>query len=225
MIISTAAYALIGTLGVSLIGAVVSLYNNRINRLKIQELEIEVKDLSYTYKISLDSYREVDHSIKNLCDITPIDNFLMLKAFNGDFELRHVSAVDDLYKENGGLLISKGNTVKYKNLDTDAHYRLLLNNTEKFGYVKLFTKDLPDTTLLKNIYINEGVVESYIFFVGRIEIDKQNHVIHFYSLATRLRQLNNREENILFTSADSITHSIKEGMIAGGSKFRERKYI
>lgn len=105
-----------------------------------------------------------------LRDETNTQLILVMKSHNGDGVPRpgykiKVTALYESYEQPFRNMVDD-----YKDIEVDGDYLLMLENVKMYGYTAMFTNDMKDS-LLRRIYEKEGVVWSYVFFIGR---DRQN---------------------------------------------------
>lgn len=149
---------------------------------RTDKLEEQLRDKTQGIFFTVNTFQEIEHDVYEVFNRTPATRFLILTAVNGHKPYRHVSAI---YEQVHGdkALVSVGATGRYVDLEVDDHYQNMLKNIEQIKYQVFFTNTMPDS-ILKDIYINEQVVSSYVFLLGRYKIDENNDRILYCSIAT-----------------------------------------
>lgn len=84
---------------------------------------------------------------------TCIDRWLFLVAENGYLEPRYTTAIVQLRDGNAVTL--------YIDVEVDKAYNLMLKEAANAGHIHMSTSDMGPCEL-RDIYVNEGVVESYL---------------------------------------------------------------
>lgn len=97
---------------------------------------------------------------------TNIQRILILKSHNGSGVPRpgyniKVTALYESYEAPFKNVVED-----YKNLTVDGKYILMLEDVKLYGYTAFFTANMEEC-LLKRIYEQEGVLWSYVFYIGR----------------------------------------------------------
>ena len=135
---------------------------------------------SFDKIMSFESINSIKSAVKELFVETSATRFLILIAVNGKADFNMVSVIFEQMKDGYGNVNA---IARYHNIDIDYEYRKMLKLAEREGCISYKTTDMKDS-LLKDIYIMEGVKTSKIMHVTRQHVDKDNDLLVFASVAT-----------------------------------------
>jgi hypothetical protein len=117
-------------------------------------------------------------AIRDLQAETTVDRFLLLVAFNGKRDPRWVSDILQV-READQIPVS------YRHLEIDESYRDMLREAERTGGYYMHVEDMPES-ILRDIYITEGVTSSAVFHIETRTDDKSGAAAYtICSFATR----------------------------------------
>jgi len=120
---------------------------------------------------------ELQEELKTLCEETPIDRFLLLRAFNGVDNPEWTNAV---YQFRHG----DQHPFSYIHVSLDDDYASRLKQVCKSGFIHLTTKDM-ESGLMKDIYCNEGVTDALWFHIASYDmVDSGCRMIAYCSFST-----------------------------------------
>lgn len=132
-------------------------------------------------------HREID----DIMSSTRTDRFLILRAENGMTDPKYATAVYVQHRNHP--------VPTYFRLKVDDEYRKMLRDAESQGLVRLKVDAMPDS-LLKNIYMGEGVKYSNCYFIARRDAEDGKSVLTYCTLATH--------EDQPFTNAEEMKQLI-----------------
>jgi hypothetical protein len=148
------------------------LHHNAAELIAVEFLQMKV--MSDLNKVVEETFQE-----------TNADRFLVLMAANGIEKYKVVSALYESSKSDKELRVVDA-VRRYQNILIDDQYREMLYMAEQYGLVWLKTNEMEDC-LLKELYVSEGVTESFIFFLFRKSMSEKNDVMLYTSLATHCK--------------------------------------
>lgn len=151
----------------------------------------------------------VHNAVERLFKETRADRFLILTAMNGKKDMRSVSAIYEQHDRND---IGMSAVSRYHKLEVDQEYHQMLKSAEQIGPVVLDVAGSMQDSLLKNIYISEGVKHSVITFLYRVSLDENNDIMVYSSIATHSEEHFTMEEllTISLEYQSSIRPMLKE---------------
>jgi hypothetical protein len=116
-----------------------------------------------------------------------VDRLLLLRSYGVSyFEVIKIWYADERTEDKEFLILKAGHPPinlrdEYDGIETDLHYRQLLDDLDEKG-IWLKTENMAES-MLQNFYEAEGVTESYIFLLCKLETDEGKQI--FYgSIAT-----------------------------------------
>lgn len=118
------------------------------------ESEIGLQRIAFDFTRYMHEWSILEAEVEWVLENTNIDRWLMLVAFNGIYDPRWVS--DVVQKRSQGQM-----PTSFRHLDVDEHYGDMLRDIQRYGHTRIVVDDMPNG-MLKNIYINEGVIDSFI---------------------------------------------------------------
>jgi len=192
--------AIIGVLGI-----IIQHFLNKANNKKLvkqnSDLEKDNLDLknevrAYTLLYDQEFITIINKSIDNIFSQTKADRFLLLFAVNGKSNFSHVTAC---LERRQNLLDSKTSTL-YQRLVVDEAYKMMLNYIEYSHDNKMnFATNKMANVLLKRIYSlkTENVKHSNVYFIKRINIDNDNDLLLFCSVATDIEDAYTTDEHLI----------------------------
>ena len=173
---------------------------------KIAELESQLTEANVRTEV-VDRLLDITllSEIKTAVDVvfqeTSADRYLILIALNGVTDFNMISVIFEQHK--GVDKISA--IARYRNLKIDDEYKSMLKKAERNGDIELEVSQMPDESILKQIYMIEGVQHSKVTFLLRKGIDSGNDVIVFSSLATHSEEpFSSRDKTIASTQNDAV---------------------
>jgi prefoldin subunit 5 len=179
-------------------GALIKFYlDNKSLKQNNNNLKEVIKDMSLSIQLDLQTFNDIKEIVETILQKTKADRFVILSATNGKFDLRFATAIYEHHKNSDKVILSIGATGKYVKFEFDSAYKKMLKDTEQFGVTKHETKLMIDCDL-KNIYENEAVNFSNVYFVKRAKIDENNDRVFYCSVATHSDSAYTRNENSVF---------------------------
>jgi hypothetical protein len=169
----------------------------RSARLKMEKEKHPLQKANFM--ITLKSFTEISEHVIEAFSRTKADRFLILTAHNGKDHLRFASVIYEQYDDSkNNARLSFGAVSKYVNFEFDEHYRKMLKEVEVNGLVELDVSKMPESDL-KNVYKNEQVRHSKVYFINRIKNydSRDNDLLIYSTFATH----NDNE----FTAGEKIT--------------------
>lgn len=131
--------------------------------LRIKRLERE------EYAGGLKLYAEYDRAIEGLRKLSYVDRAIVFNGQNGGGK----PTPGQKYTVQAQLGFSKTHDDipdSYKFIyHVDSYYCVMLQRMLEHGHVANSTKDMPDGALLKNLYLEEGVVHTVIYYLALID--------------------------------------------------------
>lgn len=177
---------------ISVIGAVIVAC---ISRQKVKDRDIEIKrvqnEMSFQKKsIGLTDYirgwKEIEHDIKEVASITPIDRFLIFGAWNGELSPSWTTA-------HWQFRLGEQEYISYVHTELDDDYIIRMRQMISKGHVIMATKDLPES-LIKDIYETEKVIHSVWFHISSEKLPNSKSVsITYCSFASCSKELTNED--------------------------------
>ena len=148
--------ALLGLLGV-MITAGVGYYQVSLERLKVDQAQLEMRfqRAALSFPEFVEDWTDLQHSILDLMATTGIDRFLILRAWNGYLEPRWTTAMFQMRTEGQ-------QPVAYVHFELDRDYVSLLREISHDNFIIVKTEELPKTSVLKDLYLSEGVTAAVI---------------------------------------------------------------
>lgn len=145
----------------------------------ISRLKAELTCINVLFDYNMISL--INEKVDYLFRHTSAERFIILFALNGKTDFNFVSVCYEKTKTEG----TRGSIYRYVRLKIDEHYRQMLKHVEKEESIYLSVPEMPPC-LLKDIYesIVEGVTFSSIHFIARNQLDSDNDVLVYSSLAT-----------------------------------------
>lgn len=191
--------------------ALVPAYLIHVREVKKHKLEIKDHELrSGVLDRILDIVllNDLKVSAHNIFKKTKADRFLILIAINGKVDFRTVSVIFEQHKNSTSSAIAS-----YKNLRVDMDYVNMLKKAEKESIV-ILDVDKMEPSLLKEIYLAEGVKHSRVRHLLRKPLDNENHCLIYSSIATHEKLPFTEMEKIMIqTQMDSIIKPTIEKML------------
>ena len=155
--------------------------DKKIAELESQLIETNIRTEVVDRLLDITLLSEIKTAVDVVFQETSADRYLILIALNGVTDFNMISVIFEQHK--GVDKISA--IARYRNLKIDDEYKSMLKKAERNGHVELEVSEMPDESILKQIYMIEGVQHSKVTFLLRKGIDSGNDVIVFSSLATR----------------------------------------
>ena len=168
--------------------------DEKIKDLQIEKLELENQGLkkennSYEIKentlerlMAISSLNGMEKAVYNLFKKTKANRFLILYAKNGQDDFKVVTVFFSANQEESTNINALA-TYRNLNIEDDPQYRPMLKDVKRYGEVHLTTKTLPNC-MLKDFYTAEKVNYSIVRILAKKEIDKNNNVLIYSSIAT-----------------------------------------
>lgn len=144
---------------------------------------------------------KIQDAVKIMFNETKADRFLILVAINGKVNFNVVSVIYEQHKDSE----YRGNAIaRYKNLEIDEDYRIMLKNAEVNSFIEIEVETMRDC-LLKRIYQVEGIKHSKVRHLLRLPIDDDNDVLIYSSVATHENEYFNVLEKTIFLTQYNAT--------------------
>lgn len=179
-----------------------------LQKYKDERKQNEIKSNVIDKFLDFASFNAIKTAAEEIFKETKADRFLLLFAINGKTHFNHVSVFFEQHKKSA---YSVSAIARYKSLTIDSEYGKMLKRAESEGIVHVKTEDMPEDSLLKLIYEDEGVYYSDVRHLIRVSADEENDVLVYSSLATHSNKPFTKKErmksNIVY---DSI---IKDNLI------------
>lgn len=179
--------ALLGAIGVIVPAWFIYLNKKKELNLKIFQLKRELDEAktirTNNMMISIESINKIHLLATEMFKKTKADRFLILIAKNGKTEFRFCTVVYEQHKDHRDVYLSLGATNKFHGFEFDSTYLQMLKEAESTGYIRYQTDKMPDG-ILKQVYTNEKVTDSKIYFLNRRGLDDLNDEISYCSIAT-----------------------------------------
>ena len=154
--------------------------DNEIEQLRKQVVENDIRTEVVDRLLDITLLSEIRDAVDIIFNETKADRFLILIALNGVTDFNMISVIFEQHK--GG---DKVNAIaRYRNLTIDDEYKQMLKKAERNGIVELHVSEMPEESILKQLYLIENVKYSNIRFLLRKPIDNGNDVVVFSSLST-----------------------------------------
>lgn len=160
-----------------------------------ENLKNEIRDVSMSLKMELEHFNNISSAVQNIMKKTKADRFLILTATNGNVNMRFATAIYEQNKNNPKVHLSLGAVSKYVNFEFDSHYRDMLKEVQITGELNLDVSKMPDSDL-RNIYEEEEINFSNLYFLSKTPIDGEGNMRMFYcSVATHKKTPFTAREN------------------------------
>lgn len=160
-----------------------------------KSLNEKITDNSLALKIELETFNSIRNAVERIFNKTQADRFLILTATNGKTDMRFASAIYEQNKSNPKVNLSIGAVSKYVQFEFDSHYRKMLKESVQYGRVQLDVEAMDECDL-KQIYMDEEVSHSDIFFLCKKDIDDENIRLFYCSVATHSNRKFTKAENV-----------------------------
>lgn len=207
-------FSLIGVLASALIAAK-ALIKSKVIEKENKELKTNYNALDILFDFSV--FNKIVYQVNELFATTKADRYLTLYATNGKSNFKFVTSMFEHHKDTQFVRLSEGAVNKYVQLQFDLHYLNLLKEVEHVGPVFLDVIEMPECDL-KNIYISEKVFHSCVMFLNRIEIDKENDLLLFCSIATHSAEKFTPLEITIIKQAHGVLKDATEKLKASNIK-------
>ena len=169
--------AVIGMVGAVVVAIIGKLKFDVKKAEKYVEKEFQIQRDALNFGRYLREWTFIQQELIALCDETCIDRFMIFIAVNGIHDSRTTSAV---YEYHSG----ESKPYQYIRFPIDDDYRDRLREMIKQGSISFKTKDI-DSSLIKNVYMAEGVDESAWFHLETRVIGSEGaKAIAYASFAT-----------------------------------------
>ena len=139
-----------------------------------RQMEFQSKALAF----SLVYWNTIHADLKDLCNETEVDRFIVLQAVNGIADPRWATA---LFQYRGGDADEK--PVSYVNVELDADYVRRLKKVREEGELT-FSVEGDSSALIHSIYRNENIRASAWFMIGTSQLSEGMTEITYCSFAT-----------------------------------------
>lgn len=169
----------IGSVVGSIIYGVYTAYRNNHLKEKVKTVVTHNRKLLNALYNDFHLFNEIKWVVEDIYKHTGATRFLMLSAKNGKTDFNYASCMYEHFKENEIDAIRR-----YKNVLIDDDYRNMLKKTERDGYIDFKTDDMDDNSVLKAIYLKEGITHSKVMFLKRVNIDEENDRVLYCSIST-----------------------------------------
>lgn len=152
-------------------------------------------------------FSEISGTVIEAFGMTSAERFLILAANNGERSPDYASVIYE--KEKNG---SMGAIRRYRKVPVDRAYRSMLLEAELNGWVR-FCPAESDPCLLKEIYESDGVTDSVIVFLRRVNLKQGSDRIFYCSIATRADGGFTDRERTIVTNYASAVRDIMDGWL------------
>lgn len=145
-----------------------------------RKLKAELKALTLFFDYEF--YSLINDQADEIFETTKADRMLLLFAVNGREDFNHATAVfekrEDVEKMGAGY--------RYNMIEIDAEYRKMLKDVERERSTTIDVSVMNKDSLLYKIYSSdfENVKHSIIKFIARKQIDENNDILIYTSIAT-----------------------------------------
>lgn len=130
--------------------------------------------------LDLTLLEDIRQAVNVFFETTSAERFLILIAVNGKTDFNVVSVIFEQRKVSN----SKINAIaRYRNLKVDKYYKEMLKDVERHQAIDYQVSKMPEGSLLRAIYENEGVRHSRVRHLLREPIDDNNDVLIFSTVA------------------------------------------
>jgi len=126
------------------------------------------------------SFNEIRDSVDRMFEHTKADRFMIIIAMNGKTDFRVISVIFEQHK-NKKFKVNA--VIRYRDVEIDKPFRQILKDTELYGSID-FDVNTMKPQLLKDFYVIEKVKHSKFRFLHRQQIDNDNDVVVYSSIAT-----------------------------------------
>jgi hypothetical protein len=185
--------------------------NQRLKKRNIL-LKEEVEDASLGLEMDLALLNSIQEMASKILISTKAERFLILTATNGKRDLRFANAIYEHHDTSPRVNLSIGATGKYVRFEFDSHYREMLKQAERYGYVSYDVGAMQDCDL-KYLYDAEEVTYSNVFFLIRTKIDENNDRMFYCSIATHQEKPFTQAETMIMKAHLSGLKSSMEGLL------------
>lgn len=148
-----------------------------------QKAEADVKLTFFNQIIDVTSINIISSAVDRMFEKTKADRFLIKMAVNGKTEFNIISVIFEQHKDKSHRINA---IARYHNIKIDMYWKQMLKDTEARDIVELHTRTMPETSILRDFYLNEKVEHSLIRKLVRKPIDKDNDLLVYSSIATHL---------------------------------------
>jgi hypothetical protein len=146
-------------------------------RADVAERELGFQTMSLGFDDFESDQQELEQDIKDLLEETNIDRVLKLKAWNGKYHPKYVTAYIQYRQDPSGF-------VKYVNYPIDEDYGHRLRATRDHGWRIYTVYDDPDSNIMQS-YIAEGVKVSLWVAVEEVSlVDSESKCVFFMSFSS-----------------------------------------
>lgn len=147
------------------------------HRRQQSEAEMSLQMAALDFSDFLSEWYDTHAAIEHMMEHTPIDRFLILRAWNGRLAPRWTTAIYQLRKGDQ-------ETFSYVHYELDQDYVDRLRHVSLGNEVRIKTEDLPDCGIRK-LYENEGVTEAVWLLIEERWIPRTDaRAITYCSFAT-----------------------------------------
>jgi len=140
--------------------------------------------------VNLQQWDTISSKIQTFCKTSSIDRFMILVAVNGLNDPRETTAIYQ-YREDTADFHS------YVGVELDRDYVSRLAELKRNGILFVDTSELP-SSLLRGIYLDEGVTHAIWYLIGTMENKETGQVAYKYcSFATSQEIITDETEHII----------------------------
>jgi hypothetical protein len=152
---------LVGVLGTACVGLWGTFIKARY-KLTQATAEMEFQSAALSFEDFLEDWDSIEKDIDTLQNNSPIDRFLILRAWNGMLEPRWTTAI---YQRRQGLQEPIG----YTHFELDTDYQQKLQEISIRSNMVLTIEQMPEGKI-KDIFLAEGVKHAVMFLIDRKEM-------------------------------------------------------
>lgn len=141
------------------------------------ENEIRFQSAALSFEDFLSEWSDVNEDIKRLFRETPIDRFLMLRAWNGSYDPRWTTAFFQIRE-------GAQDPFSYVHFELDEDYVDRIGQIKSRGFIHFKTEEIPGSAI-KRVYELEGVKASAWFFISKKSLEEsKSSALTYCSFAT-----------------------------------------
>lgn len=214
--------ALISALAIIIVAYIAYKKDIQIKRLELEKIELRntidkknniIQDRNFKISTSdkilnFQSFNQIKNSVDRIFEKTKADRFLIMIAVNGISDFRIISVIFEQHKDTKYRVNA---IIRYRDVEIDDVYKKLLKEVELHGSVDL-SIDTMLPQLLRDFYTIENIKHAKMRFLHREQLDPNNDILIYSSVATHDKEPWTNIENTLIKTEyeGSIIHTIKE---------------
>ena len=157
--------------------AIYATYKHKNKELDMTQAELDFQRYSLDFGQFLNEWGDTHQEILNLINTTKIDQFMILRAWNGENNPKWTTSVLQIRE-------SDHKPVSYIHFELDSDYVNRLRSLKISNYNYHTTEDLPDCAV-KDVYLVEGVKSSLWALIGFSDVIDGKQAVTYCSFTTR----------------------------------------